>query len=92
MGKKRIIAIGVFSLTILIALTFLLVTNQVDNDTWEETHWGGDTGEEEYSVSDGDGTNGTDELCNTGVCTSIILFGSVLLPSCIKYRKKEDDQ
>lgn len=91
-NMMRKIAIGIFSLTIIIVFASFFVANQVDNDTWDDTHWGGDTGEEEYSVSDDDTTNGTDEFCNTGICTSIILFGSVLLPSCIKYWKKEDDE
>ncbi len=89
----RKIAIGIFSFTIIIAFASFFVANQVDNDTWEDTHWGGDTGEEEYGTPTGeDGTRGTDDLCGTGVCTSVILFGSVLLPSCIQYWKKEDDE
>lgn len=47
MFKKR--ATGLMSLAFIIVLASIFVVNQVDNDTWDDTHWGGDTGEEEYT-------------------------------------------
>lgn len=59
----------------IIVLASIFVVNQVDNDTWDETHWGGDTGEEEYSTSP------TDELTEGGggICGSIIIFGVIFI-------------
>lgn len=91
-GMMRKIAIGIFSFTIIIVFASFFVVNQVDNDTWDDTHWGGDTGEEEYSTPTGDdSTNGTDDLCSGGLCsTAIIVFSMVLLPSCIKWNRKHE--
>ncbi|MCK4545048.1 hypothetical protein KAU43_05875 [candidate division WOR-3 bacterium] len=71
MIKKR--TTGLMSLAFIIVLASIFVANQVDNDTWDETHWGGDTGEEEYSTSP------TDEITEGGggICGSIIIFGVI---------------
>ena len=85
---------GIVGLAFIIVLASIFAVNQVNNDTWDETHWGGDTGEEEYSTQTGDGDiNGTGGLCNSGICTTaIIVFSVVLLPSCVQYWKREDDE
>ena len=73
MFKKR--ATGLMSLAFIIVLASIFVVNQVDNDTWDDTHWGGDTGEEEYSTSP------TDEITEEGggICGSVIIFGVIFI-------------
>lgn len=84
---------GLMGLALIVIVASIFVVNQVANDTWDETHWGGDVGEEEYSTQTGDGSiNGTGDICNTGICsTAIIVFSVVLLPSCVQYWKRDDE-
>lgn len=73
---------------IFILPSLVMAQNETD-DSWGDTHWGGDVGEEEYSVPKDDGTNDGDDICNTSYCSSVILFGIVVVPPSIKYWKRK---
>lgn len=56
-----------------------------DNNTheWYDSHWGGDTGEENY-------TEPSEEETRTsgGGCFSIIVMGSICVPACAIHLKR----
>ena len=71
--NKRLIATAIFGLILITALASFFIVNQVDNDTWDDTHWGGDVGEEEYNEPiENEGTKGDGE-----VCSMIVVIGFV---------------
>ena len=76
--RKRI-ALGVLSFAFIVVLGVILLANQVD-ETWEDTHWGGDVGEEEYSETRSEDGTEEGDICNTGVCGTAVIFG-VVVPS-----------
>lgn len=95
MKMRKTIIIGIILIIILafmiVILPSLSMAQNDANDTWDDTHWGGDVGEEEYSVSEDDGTRDDGDICNTGICSSVILFGVVIVPPYIKYWKRNNE-
>ena len=75
-------------IALIVVLGVILLANQV-NDTWEDTHWGGDVGEEEYSETRSEDGTGQGDVCNTGVCGTGYIFGFVV-PSYIIIRWKDN--
>jgi len=62
-------------MVVLILLGSFFIVNQIGNDTWDDTHWGGDTGEEEYHVpQQSDGTRDGD---GGEVCSMIFFIGFI---------------
>lgn len=85
MKARTVVFYGIVLFMAGILVSFMV--NQIDsNDTWEDDRWGGDTGEEEYSQSEGE--DGTRD--DSGLCGMAILPVAILIPSYI-YRKKNNE-
>lgn len=80
----RKIAIGILSLVIITALASVFIVNQLENDTWDDTHWGGDVGEEEFSQPSKD-----EETRNGGGWCSGIIVAVVGIPAYYLQRKRK---
>ena len=83
--KKRKVAIAILSTIIIIALGSIFMANQIDNDTWDDTHWGGDVGEEKYNEPiEDEGTKGGGKLC------SMVIMCVIVIPAyCFQWKRKE---
>jgi len=62
------------------------ITTAQSNDTWYDSHWGGDTGEETYHdpLPQDETRNEEDD---GGICSSVILFG-MCIPAITLYKRE----
>ena len=73
----------------IVLIVGLLIANQVTNETWDGTHWGGDTGEDDYSTPTSN--DGIDESSGD-LCGSVIMFGIIYdLQYIVTFWKGKDE-
>lgn len=92
------------STILIVAIIFLLLlpivtadpTNETEDSDWYDSQWGGDTGDEEYTDPVANGTRGEDDkgffddLCGSGLCGSIFIFG-ICVPTYYLQKRKEKE-
>lgn len=84
MSMKKI-GYTIFIFVIFISVFTVLIRAEPTNDTWHDTHWGGDTGEEEFTEPPKDeGTRGGGGLCSSGM----IVMGVCVPAKILQMRKK----
>lgn len=81
---RKLIASGLLSLIIITALGSYVMVNQA-NDTWDDTHWGGDVGEETYNEPTAEEE---EESKSGGMCGIVILTIGTILPAYLYQRKQ----
>lgn len=86
----KLILIPFMIFIVLTALTLNALadpTNETTDDTWHDTHWGGDTGEEEYREPTR--TEIEEEEKKGGLCgLSFMMIGVCIPAAAICYQKK----
>lgn len=87
---------GLISLLIIcIILLVIMITcvksvkAEPQNDTWKDNHWGGDTGEENYTEPSGDVRIPDNDLCTPSYCTGVIVMVAIPVAMVVQKRRKD---